>query len=136
MTAEIVPSGHPSAGQGGGRVMSAEIVILSTHLLDTSIGKPAAGVPVSLDQIDPDGAGSPVGAGTTDADGRIARLNPEPLGPGEYRLTFVTADYFRTVHGQVFYPRITVDILLPATRNHFHIPVLASTFSYSTYLGS
>ena len=109
---------------------------LSTHLLDTTIGKPAAGIPVTLEQISPEGTATTIGGGTTDTDGRVGLLNPAPIEPGEYRLVFATSDYFHTTHGAVFYPRIAVQILLPGTRAHFHIPVLASTFSYSTYLGS
>ncbi len=116
--------------------MTKSIKIFSTHVLDTSIGKPAAGIPVRLEQMRPDGSSVQVGGGTTDSDGRVSRLNPEPLEPGEYRLAFATAEYFDSVHGVVFYPRIAVDVLLPPAREHFHIPVLASTFSYSTYLGS
>lgn len=109
---------------------------LSTHLLDTGLGTPAAGVPVVLEQIAADGTVSQVGAGVTDTDGRVGRLNVDALQPGEYRLLFTTAAYFAAAHGQVFYPRIAVQVVLPAGRAHFHIPVLASTFSYTTYLGS
>ena len=109
---------------------------LSTHVLDTTLGRPAAGIPVSLELIGAGGLGSTVGAGTTDSDGRVAQVNGDPLEPGEYRLVFSTAQYFSSVHGAVFYPRIAVHALLTGAREHFHIPVLASTFSYSTYLGS
>ena len=112
------------------------IDILSTHVLDTSIGRPAAGIPVLLQAIRPDGSSTQVGAGTTDSGGRIPRLNPEPLEPATYRLVFDTAPYFEAVHSTVFYPRIVVEILLRPGREHVHIPLLASTFSYSTYLGS
>ena len=108
---------------------------ISTHLLDTSVGRPAAGIPVVLEQLAA-GAVSEIGSGVTDPDGRVGQLNSEPLEPGEYRLVFDTAAYFAAVHGSVFYPAIAVHVLLPASRSHFHIPVLASTFSYSTYLGS
>ena len=83
-----------------------------------------------------DGVFVEIGGGVTDADGRVGQLNPEPVEPGEYRLIFDTAGYFTAVHGTVFYPAIALHVLLPASRSHFHIPVLASTFSYSTYLGS
>jgi 5-hydroxyisourate hydrolase len=109
---------------------------ISTHVLDTSIGKPAVGVPVVLERLAGDGAFAEIGCGVTDADGRVGQLNPEPVEPGEYRLIFDTAAYFTAVHGTVFYPSITLHVQLPASRSHFHIPVLASTFSYSTYLGS
>ncbi|MET3807433.1 5-hydroxyisourate hydrolase [Nakamurella sp. UYEF19] len=109
---------------------------ISTHLLDTSLGKPGQGIPVTLESIGTDGAGTACGAGVTDADGRVASLSETSLEPGDYRLTFATAAYFEAAHGTVFYPRIVLYISLPAARDHFHIPVLASTFSYSTYLGS
>jgi 5-hydroxyisourate hydrolase len=109
---------------------------ISTHMLDTSIGKPAAGVPVVLERIGVDGAPRKIGAGVTDVDGRVGQLNEAPVEPGEYRLVFATAEYFTTVHGAVFYPAIAIGVRLSAGRDHFHIPVLASTFSYSTYLGS
>ena len=112
------------------------IKTLSTHLLDTTVGKPASGIPVTLEHVAADGTSSTVGRGVTDADGRVGQLNTEPLEPGEYRLVFATAEYFQANHGAVFYPRIAVQVLLPETRPHFHIPVLASTYSYSTYLGS
>jgi 5-hydroxyisourate hydrolase len=57
-----------------------------------------------------------------------------PAGP--YRLVFDTVGYFAGVHHRVFYPRITVDVYLDGTRGHYHVPVLASTYSFSTYLGS
>jgi 5-hydroxyisourate hydrolase len=109
---------------------------ISTHVLDTSIGKPAAGIPVLLELIGADGATDEIGTGVTDVDGRVGQLNQGPVEPGQYRLIFATADYFTTVHGAVFYPAIAIQVRLPAGRQHFHIPVLASTFSYSTYLGS
>lgn len=109
---------------------------ISTHLLDTSIGKPAAGIPVVLQLLGVDGTFAEIGTGVTDTDGRVGQLNAAPVEAGEYRLVFDTAAYFTAVHGSVFYPSIAVHVLLPALRSHFHIPVLASTFSYSTYLGS
>ena len=112
------------------------ITRISTHFLDTGVGRPAAGLPVSLELIGADGAGTEIGSGVTDMDGRVGQLNTEPVDAGRYRLTFAVADYFTAVHGTAFYPVIAVQVLLPAGRTHFHIPVLASTFSYSTYLGS
>ena len=109
---------------------------ISTHVLDTSIGKPAAGIPVILELVGVDGTTDEIGAGVTDVDGRVGQLNQGSVEPGEYRLTFATADYFTAVHGAAFYPAIAIQIGLSAGREHFHIPVLASTFSYSTYLGS
>ena len=58
------------------------------------------------------------------------------LEPGTYRLVFDTHGYFAGVHHAVFFPRITVEVYLDGSRSHYHVPVLASTYSYSTYLGS
>ena len=108
---------------------------LSTHVLDTVAGAPAAGIPVTLELIGPDDATTVAGAGSTDADGRVGTLNAAPLVPGHYRLTFGTEKYFAGQHGSAFYPRIVVEVTL-FDRDHFHVPVLAGTYSYSTYLGS
>ena len=114
----------------------ATITRLSTHVLDTTVGKPAGGIPASLEQIDPDGSAWAVGTGVTDDDGRIQQLNTEALAPGEYRLTLATREYFQGAHGAVFYPAVSVQFILSGDRQHYHIAVLASTYSYATYLGS
>lgn len=108
---------------------------LSTHMLDTVAGVPAAGIPVLLELIGPDSPTTVAGSGRTDADGRVRQLNSAPLAAGQYRLTFDTAHYFTAQHGTSFYPRIVVEVTL-FDRRHFHLPVLAGTYSYSTYLGS
>ena len=101
---------------------------LSTHVLDTTAGRPAAGIPATLEAVAPDGV--------TDSDGRIQQINSGPLAPGEYRLILSTAGYFGANHGATFYPSITIQFLLDGGRPHYHIAVLASTYSYATYLGS
>jgi 5-hydroxyisourate hydrolase len=116
----------------GGRVINR----LSTHVLDTSLGTPAAGVPAVLEQIDPDGSAWAVGDGVTDADGRIQQLNTDDLEPGEYRVVLSTGGYFADKHPQVFYPSIAVQFVLSGDRQHYHIAILTSTYSYTTYLGS
>lgn len=114
----------------------ATIGRISTHVLDTTLGRPAGGIPAILEHIAPDGTSLEVGHGTTDADGRIHQLNAFALPPGEYRLVLVTGGYFNDNQAAVFYPAITVQFLLSGDRMHYHIAVLASTYSYSTYLGS
>jgi 5-hydroxyisourate hydrolase len=109
---------------------------LSTHVLDTTVGRPAAGIDVLVQRLATDGGATEVGGGITDDDGRTGRLNSEPLEPGDYRLVFRTAEYFQSTHGTVFYPRIVVEIRLPENRSSFHIPVLIGAYTYSTYLGS
>jgi 5-hydroxyisourate hydrolase len=115
--------------------MSARIVRLSTHVLDTTAGRPAGGLPAILETV----AGEEIslaGRGVTDDDGRVFRLNGDDLAPGRFRLTLDTADYFAQRHGAVFYPSIGVTFELSGDREHYHIAVLTSTYSYSTYLGS
>jgi 5-hydroxyisourate hydrolase len=109
------------------------VVRLSTHVLDVSAGRPADGIPVVLVR---DGDGSVLGRGTTDADGRVAQLNDEPVAPGDVSLTFEVEHYMTRAHGTVFHPRITVHVRLDGAREHYHLPVLAGPFSHTTYLGS
>ena len=106
---------------------------LSTHVLDVAVGRPAAGIPVVLVR-DTDRA--VLGQGTTDADGRVARLNDAPIPPGEVTLTFDVDAYMSGTHGTVFHPRISVHVRLDGGRAHYHLPVLAGPFSHTTYLGS
>ncbi len=112
------------------------ITRLSTHVLDTSLGHPAGGIAATLESIPLVGPPNVVGMGITDEDGRIQRLNTLDLAPGRFRLRLDTATYFADRHPAVFYPAITLDVALPGDRKHYHLAVLASTFSYSTYLGS
>jgi 5-hydroxyisourate hydrolase len=95
---------------------------LSTHVLDTAAGRPAAGVPVTLETRD----GTRLDGGTTDADGRIAALGGD-LGPGDYVLRFATAG--------AFFPEVVVVFTITDERHH-HVPLLLSPFGYSTYRGS
>ena len=115
---------------------SAVITRLSTHVLDTSLGRPAGRIPAVLERVGPDGFSTEVGRGITDLDGRIQQLNAVVLDPGEYRLVLVTGGYFQEHHDAVFYPTIAIQFLLSGDREHYHIAVLTSTYSYTTYLGS
>ena len=112
---------------------------ITTHVLDTALGRPAAGVPVVLERLS-GGAVSPavLGRGVTDTDGRLRDLAPpEPvLHPGVYRLTFDTGAYFRDQELEGFYPEVTVVFEVREGREHYHVPLLLSPFAYSTYRGS
>jgi 5-hydroxyisourate hydrolase len=110
---------------------------ISTHVLDTSLGRPAAGIAVVLEVESGAGVWKEIGHGTTNTDGRAANLLAEgSLAEGTYRLTFETEAYFRscTVHG--FYPRVTVIFHVRDAKQHHHIPLLLSPYGYSTYRGS
>jgi 5-hydroxyisourate hydrolase len=110
--------------------------MITTHVLDTARGAPAAGVPVVLERFDEDTWWT-LGDGTTDDDGRLHDLVPEgaPLVGGRYRLTFDTAAYFAGRGESGFYPEVAV-VFTVADGDHYHVPLLLSPFGYSTYRGS
>ncbi len=110
---------------------------LSTHILDTSLGKPAAGVAIVLERRDAAGHFLELGRGVTDADGRQRTLLGDlVLQSGVHRLTFDTGAYFARAGIRGFYPSVTVlfEILDPS--QHHHVPLLLNPFGYSTYRGS
>jgi 5-hydroxyisourate hydrolase len=110
---------------------------LSTHVLDTSRGRPAAGVAVVLESANPDGSYSEVSRGVTDTDGRIADLHPAGhLARGEYRMRFLTGNYLRARGDTVFYPEVPVRFAIDDEAARYHLPLLLSPFGYSTYRGS
>lgn len=111
--------------------------MITTHVLDLSSGKPAAGVRVALFRM-ADGHRLPVASGVTDADGRLKNLVPEAttLDAGVFELSFETGTYFRAKGVEAFHPRISVLIELPDGSQHYHVPVLVSPFGYTTYRGS
>ena len=108
---------------------------LSTHVLDTMHGRPAAGLKVAL--LGPNGE---IGHGTTNVDGRCPDLAPAGLEPGRYALRFAVADYFRGLGVELpdppFLDDVTVDFGISAGGGHYHVPLLLSPFAYSTYRGS
>jgi 5-hydroxyisourate hydrolase len=108
---------------------------ITTHVLDTSRGRPAVGVPVALERA-VDSAWQPVGRGTTDADGRVRDLLASPPEAGHYRLVFDTGAYFRAVGEAGFYPEVSVTFVVGHAEEHYHVPLLLSPFGYSTYRGS
>jgi 5-hydroxyisourate hydrolase len=102
----------------------------STHVLDTSLGKPAAGIRVTLLRGD-----AVCGEATTDADGR-ARDFAKTLEAGDYRVRFEVHPYFRVTEREAFYRVITIEFVVRAAGEHYHVPLLLSPFGYSTYRGS
>jgi len=110
---------------------------ISTHVLDTSRGRPAAGVAVRLEIFMASGQWQLVGEGVTSDDGRVSDLLKQtPVAAGKYRLTFATGDYFACQGTAAFYPQVVVEFMVAATQEHFHVPLLLSPFGYSTYRGS
>jgi hydroxyisourate hydrolase len=110
---------------------------ITTHVLDTSLGRPAGGVAVALARRE-GGAWIEVGRGRTDADGRCKELLPQgaALQQSVYRLTFDSAAYFGARGSPTFYPEVSVVFEVREPAQHHHVPLLLSPFGYSTYRGS
>ena len=110
---------------------------LSTHVLDATSGRPAAGMAVRLERVDgpPGGVVEVVASAVTDADGRVASLAAD-LGAGVYQVVFDTGGYFAGRGVTAFYPRVAVTFSVDGPQQHYHVPLLLSPFAYSTYRGS
>ena len=109
---------------------------ITTHVLDTSLGRPAAGVPVTLEAREGAAGWKQLGRGTTDADGRLRNLAPQPLPAGTYRLTFDSRAYFESLETASFYPEVAIVFEVRDAETKYHVPLLISPYSYSTYRGS
>lgn len=105
---------------------------VTTHVLDTTHGCPAAGVAVELCEAD----GRELARATTDDDGRIATLGPTSLVPGRYRLTFDLATYWAGHNTDAFYPKVELTFTVSQGQAHYHVPLLISPWSISSYRGS
>lgn len=118
---------------------------VSTHVLDTSIGRPAASVPVRLaTRPDATAGWTPLGGSVTDADGRCADLPALPEGAVQVRLDFDTGAYFApgaegpaapSADGGTFFPEVAITFTVRPGEHH-HVPLLLSPFGYSVYRGS
>ena len=113
---------------------------ISTHVLDLSLGMPAAGIRVRLEREAPDDYAAPwvhCASGVTDADGRCRPLlEAEKVHAGKHRLTFETVAYFAGLRQPAFFPEIAVTFLVEGDGAGYHVPLLLSPFGYSTYRGS
>jgi 5-hydroxyisourate hydrolase len=96
--------------------------MISTHVLDTEAGRPAAGVTVALYR-----GGNLISEQQTDEDGRIPELAPEGIEPGTYRLVFELGGFFE---------RVELCVGISDTGRKYHVPLLVSPYSCVTYLGS
>lgn len=114
---------------------------ITTHVLDTTRGKPAKGLPITLFAQTSDGW-QQLATGITNADGRVANLLTDDvvLAAGVYRMHFATQPYFAANNETGFYPYVDIVFELDdASHNsdsHYHIPLLLTAFGYSTYRGS
>ena len=114
---------------------------LSTHVLDTVNGRPGAGIAVTLDRLGADGSRERLAETVTNSDGRTdAPLLTGTLVPGSYELTFAIGAYFRglgtAVAEPAFLDLVPVRFGIAEPEGRYHVPLLASPWSYSTYRGS
>jgi 5-hydroxyisourate hydrolase len=109
--------------------------LITTHVLDTALGRPAEGVSVTLHAITASGVEA-IARATTDADGRALDLGPTRLAPGRYRLVFDTASYHADTDQPSFFPEVAITFTVADGTEHHHVPVLLSPYAYSTYRGS
>ena len=111
--------------------VSSKINTLSSHVLDTTSGKPVAGMMLTLTM--------PVGNSLdseTNQDGRFNQWGMSKFPAGEYCIRFHCKDYLISAHGQSFYPFIDIHFEMTPGGGHYHIPLLVSPFGYSSYRGS
>lgn len=114
---------------------------LTTHVLDTASGKPAAGLTVELYRMGGNGQGERLTVATTNADGRVDKplLEGDAFGAGVYELRFHAGDYLRnagTMPDPAFLDVVPVRFGVAAPAGHYHVPLLLSPYGYSTYRGS
>jgi len=112
------------------------MIQITTHVLDTSLGKPGQGIPAVLKSFNESEQGEEISRGVTNQDGRIPDLvNDLNLDQGIYELTFEVGEYFQSRNQESFYPRVSI-LFTITDGEHYHVPLLLSPFGYSTYRGS
>jgi 5-hydroxyisourate hydrolase len=106
---------------------------ISTHVLDTALGRPAEGIRITLHRD-----ASLLGSSVTDADGRARDFlaHGSSLSAGDYILTFAVGDYFQSTKRKSFYSEIVIHFVIAEENQHYHVPLLLSPYGYSTYRGS
>ena len=113
---------------------------ITTHILDTSVGRPAVGVAVNIERKvhgSDTATWESLGDGITDEDGRVKDLlPPDTLLAGTYRIHFAIGDYFESAGREAFYPEATIVFEVKNPQEHYHVPLLLNPFGFSTYRGS
>ncbi len=111
---------------------------ITTHILNTTSGKPGAGIPVVLERKTHSAGWQVIAEGMTDIDGRVNDLlsTRDAFLPGHYRLMFEIGPYFLMQNIECFFPQVTISFVVKDTVEHYHVPLLLSPFGYSTYRGS
>lgn len=118
---------------------------LSSHILDTHLGTPAADIALTLHRVKEGGEATLLAKGITNDDGRVTpdswqfdsaiNSSEQNLGTGRYTITFDTQSYFDAQKLSAFYPQVIIDFVV-SDDGHYHIPLLLSAHGYSTYRGS
>ena len=108
---------------------------ITSHVLDTAAGRPAAGMAVRLERLDASGPAT-IAASVTDADGRVRDWLPDGVPAGRYRLVFETGTWFRAGGLSTLYPEVVIHFETDGGSPHYHLPLLLAPFGYSTYRGS
>ena len=110
---------------------------ISTHILDTALGRPAAGVPITLARMT-NGVWPLINDAVTDTDGRCKDLLPatQTLQAGTYRVHFETAAYYKQQRLDGLYPFVEIVFTVKDVEQHYHIPLLLTANGYTTYRGS
>lgn len=110
--------------------------MITTHVLDVSVGKPGTAIAIELERED-GAVWHLVGGGVTDDDGRLRTLTPPgPVQPATYRIRFMTGAYFAAQQLKGFFPIVEIYFTVADGNAHYHVPLLLSPFGYSTYRGS
>lgn len=109
---------------------------ITSHVLDTSVGRPATGLAVRLERVGGRGDAEPLASAVTDADGRVRDWLPSGIPAGRYRLVFETGPWFRAAGRETIYSEVCIDVEVSDTVAHYHLPLLLAPFGYSTYRGS
>lgn len=111
---------------------------ITTHVLDTALGRPATDVPVRLERIPEESpeVAKVLAKASTNNDGRVPDLGPDQVEAGTYRIVFDTATYHAATGQSSFFPEVAITFVLSVPEEHYHVPLLLSPFTYSTYRGS
>jgi 5-hydroxyisourate hydrolase len=120
----------------GASASSGSSPTISTHVLDTERGAPAAGVRVTLYRLDVGDAPIRMTQALTDDDGRIRDLVGRPLAAGDYRLEFDVSTRGEDSDGDAFFRRLAIDLSITDTARSYHVPLLLAPYSMTTYRGS
>lgn len=109
---------------------------ITSHVLDTSRGKPAEGITILLELETSEDHWKTLKEDVTDSDGRVANMIDSSYKAGHYRVRFLVDDYFLRQQQETFYRIVQIEFKVDDPNQHYHVPLLLNPFGYSTYRGS